>query len=64
MLSIHQPGDYDMYLCYSYNMMFFALFFIWFQTIFYLSRERLYMIKLDDYNILQRDHLVRNRSSP
>jgi hypothetical protein len=30
----------------------------------YSSRERLFLIKLDDCSILQRDHLVRNRQSP
>jgi hypothetical protein len=30
----------------------------------YSSRERFFLIKLDDCSILQCDHLVRNRSSP
>jgi hypothetical protein len=29
----------------------------------YSSRERLFLIKLDDCNILKRDHLVKNRPS-
>jgi hypothetical protein len=49
-----------------YNMVYFKLCFYStnLQCNPYSSRERLFLIKLDDCSILQRDHLVRNRPSP
>jgi hypothetical protein len=55
-----------MYSYYYYNMIYFKLCFnsIKLQCNTFSSHERHDRIKLDDYNILHRDHLVRNRPSP
>jgi hypothetical protein len=53
-----------MYFCYFYSETIFPLCFAQLQQNYYSFREILHMIKLDDCDILQCDHLVENKRSP
>jgi hypothetical protein len=54
----------DMYLFYFYNEITLPLYFAQLQHKYYSFHERLHLVKLDDYSILQRDHLVKNKPNP